>query len=376
MRNAMGVVGLAAGAIVVALIVHYGYVTSAAPKDGALTALTLAAIAVAGLLGPAVALRLWASSSRLAKIGPPLLGVLALAALLATFGNSLGAVASYAERARLAEARRSDEAALASLSAERAALHFAATTDAAVAAARTALVAADAARRSECTGGRGRHCEELAADLIAKRDAYAAIIKERATTERADKLDREAATIRARLDAAPAKPTQPRASAFDLIFKLSAADPVAQRKAAALAAVELLIVLSLFAWEWMRLRPSTTKVIHEAIRGIPVSKKAARREPAASGDLAIFVQDCMRRSGGDTVELRMLYTRFLEWCDERQLSPLPPKRFSEACVARCAEAQIDVRCEGSNVIFLDVSLAPADLSHRYRARPSGRAKIG
>jgi hypothetical protein len=42
---------------------------------------------------------------------------------------------------------------------------------------------------------------------------------------------------------------------------------------------------------------------------------------------------------------------------------LPPKKFSEAFVARCAEAQIDVRCEGQKVLFLDVRLAPTEYWH-------------
>jgi len=72
----------------------------------------------------------------------------------------------------------------------------------------------------------------------------------------------------------------------------------------------------------------------------------------------------MRRAGGENVELRTLYSRFLEWCDAQQLVPLPPKKFSEAFVARCAEADIDVRCEGANVLFLDVKLTPIDYWHR------------
>jgi hypothetical protein len=71
----------------------------------------------------------------------------------------------------------------------------------------------------------------------------------------------------------------------------------------------------------------------------------------------------MRRAGGETVELRTLYSRFLEWCDAQQLAPLPPKKFSQAFVARCAEAQIDVRCEGQKVLFLDVRLAPSEHWH-------------
>ncbi len=367
MRNAIGAFGLAAGAIVVALLARYGYLTGATPKDGALTALSLAAIALGGLVGPAVALRLFWSPLRSAKLLGVLVAMLAFAALLATLGNSLGAIANQAERTQVNEARRGDEAALARIAAERAALRFTPATDAAVASARDALLAADAARRAECDGGRGKHCEELAADVTAKREAFAALFKDRAATERADKLDAEAAGVRARLEAPPAVPAaSPQAGSFEFIVRLPDVDTVTRQHLAVVATIELLIVFSLITWEWRRLRPSTTEVIQQAIRSMPERTPArmAKREPAASGDVAIFVQDCMTRAGGETVELRALYSRFIDWCDAQQLVPLPPKKFSQAFVARCAEAQIDVRCEGANVLFLDVRLTPVDRWHR------------
>ena len=376
MRNAMGAIGLAAAAVVVALVARYGYVTGDTFGDAALTAFSFAAIAIVGLIGPAAALRLFWSSLRAAKLFGVLVAMLACAALLATLGNSLGAVAKHAERVKVAEVRSGDEAALAQITAERATMHFTPTTDAAVASAREAMMAADTARRAECDGGRGKHCEEVAADLGTKRDAFAAVLKDRAATQQADRLDAEAASVRARLNAKPAAHVEePKAAPLGLLIKLPDAGAVTERRIAAIVTGELLIVLMLVAWVWRRWRPSTTEAIHQAVRGIPITAanreaaagdrgRTSKREPAASGDVAIFVQDCMRRAGGENVELRTLYSRFLEWCDAQQLVPLPPKKFSEAFVARCAEADIDVRCEGANVLFLDVKLTPIDYWHR------------
>jgi hypothetical protein len=308
--------------------------------------------------------------SRLGKLFSALLAVLACAALLATVGNSLGAIAKHAERVKAAEVRNGDEAALARILAERAALHLTPTTATAIAAAREAMLAADATRRAECDG-RGKHCEEAAADLATKRDAFAALLKDKAATERADKLDAKAASVRARLNAPP--PEMPKTPPFAAFVKWPDAAAVTQKRIAAVAGGELLIVLLLLSWVWRRVQPSTTEAIHEAIRGLPkagcqtaggrIADRPSKREPAASGDLAIFVQDCMRRAGGESVELRALYSRFLEWCDAQQLVPLPPRKFSEVFVRRCAEADIEVRCEGAKVVFLDVKLAPAEYSH-------------
>jgi len=360
-RNALGALGLAAGAIVVGLLAHNSYITAATPMDGALSALFVAATAVAGIAGPAVALRLALSSLRFAKLWGALASALAAAALLATLGNSLGAIASHAERVHVAEARRNDEAALARVTAEHAALQFNPTSKAAVAEAREAMLAAETKRIEEC-GGRGAHCQEFAAAVAAKRDAFAAVLKDRAAAERAETLDAEAAGIQARLNAAPAVRVQPQPAVVEQIFRAPEAGSVARPYVTKVAAIGLLIAFFLVGWVLLGARPSKTEVIHEAIRTVPVV--TTKREPAGSGDLAIFVQDCMRPAGGETVELRMLYSRFLEWCDAQQLSPLPPKRFSEAFIKRCEEAHIDVRCEGTNVLCLDVRLAPVELWHR------------
>jgi hypothetical protein len=363
MRNAMGALVLAAAAIVVALLGRFGYLGGEAFGDGALKAISYAAIAFVGLIGPALALNLFYSSRRF--LGA-LVAVLAGAAFLATIANSLSALGHHVERVQVADARRDDEAAVAKLEAERAALHYAPVTDAETAAARDAMLAADAARRAECDG-RGRRCEELVAELAVKRDAFAALLKDRAATQQAERLEAEAAAFKAKLQAKPVVPAEkPKAPPLELLVKLPGAETVTQRSLAAVAGSELLIALALLVWEWRRLRPRTTDVIHEALRAMPASGKAAshgKREPAATGDLAIFVQDCMRRAGGENVELRALYSRFLEWCDAQQLAPLPPKKFSEAFVARCAQAQIDVRCEGQKVLFLDVRLAPIERWH-------------
>jgi hypothetical protein len=364
MRTALGALILAAAAIVAALLGRFGYLSGEAFGDGALKAISYAAIAALGLIGPALALNLFYSSHRFLVA---LVAILGCAALLATIGNSLGAIGHHVERVQVADARRDDEAAIARLEAERAALHFAPTTDTEATAARDAMLEADTARRAECDS-RGRRCEELVAALAVKRDAYAALLKDRAATQQAERLDAEVADLRAKLEAkpAPAPAERPKTPPLEFLIKLPDTETVTQQNLAAVAGTELLIALALVIWEWRRLRPRTTDVIHDALRAMPASERTvshAKREPAASGDLAIFVHDCMRRAGGENVELRALYSRFLEWCDAQQLAPLPPKKFSEAFVARCAEAQIDVRCEGQKVLFLDVRLAPTEHWH-------------
>ncbi len=361
-RNAMGAFGLATGAIVVALVARYGYLTSLTPIDRLITALLFSIIAVAALAGPAVAVRFYRSPAGKAKLWGPIAGIVAIAALLANLNNSLGVIGGFAEQARAHAARTNDQDELQRVTTERAALDFAVTTEAVVATARDALLAADAARRTECDEGRGNRCQEFAADVAAKRDAFAALLKHRAATERAEKLDAEAAGIRARLDAAPTARAVGSRAALAQIFRLPDAGSVTWQLVAVAATVELLIAFSLVGWELLRKGPGTTEGVRRPLGKAPVGP--TKREPAGSGHLAVFVHDCMRPAVGESVELRTLYSRFLEWCDEQHLSPLPPAKFSQAFITRCEKAQIDVRCEGANVLCLDVKLAPVELWDR------------
>lgn len=362
-RNAIAAFGLAAGAIVVALVAYYGYVTSDTPTDGTIIAFFFAVIAIGGIAGPAFALHVSRSSLGLAKLWGALAGMLAIAALLANLSNSLGAIADRAERAHVADARRNDQAERDRVTAERAALHFTPTTKAAVTAAREAMMAAEAMRIAECRDRRAKHCKEHQADLAGKRDAFAAVLAGRAETEQAEKLDAEAASIRARLDTVPVEQAVNRqAAALGRIFRLPDADAVTWQQVATVVAAELLIAFSLITWELLRVKPSTVEIIRRAIGRVPMV--ATKREPADSRDVATFVLDCMRPAGGETVELRTLYSRFLRWCDAQQLAPLPPAEFSEAFKTRCEQAQIDVRREGRKVQCFDVKLTPVELWRR------------
>ena len=98
------------------------------------------------------------------------------------------------------ETRADDRAELQRLTAERKALPtFVPTTPDAVRAARDAVTAAERIQVAEC-GKRGPNCRTRESEEQAKRDALATVLTNRATTERAERLDAAMARVRDRLD--------------------------------------------------------------------------------------------------------------------------------------------------------------------------------
>ena len=376
LRALIGLIGLVATAGVTALAAHHGYVTGATLFDRTVAALTFSIVALTGLVGPAVAWRL-CLSSRLKPLGV-LLGIISAAALVtnvthlaaavdkvATKGGNILPPALVATSPPAASATSNDVAKLQRIIAGRAALYFNPTSEDAVGAARAAYMEADAAHRADCSERQNPKCEALAADLASKQAAFLAAAKDRIATVEAEKLDAEAASLRARLGSEPSSPAAQQSQGATVpqpapILELTSPETPSPSHLAIATAGQLAIAFSLILWG-VPGRQSRAAAINQAIADIPI--RAPKREPAGEGDLTLFVRDCISPAGGASVRFRDLYLRFLDWCDEQQLSALPPQKFSQAFVKRCAEAQIEVRCEGADVVCLDVKLVPAHLLH-------------
>jgi hypothetical protein len=377
LKNLIGVLGLMVGAVVIVLVVHKGYATGGMPHDRIATALLYSIIALTGLAGPALAYRLY-RSTKMKPLGV-VLGIISAAALVTNVTNlirtgtvrtvSAAATQSVDTPARVSAsasprvvASNKDEVELQRLTAERAALYFNPTTKAAVAAERAAYMSADAAHRAGCSERQSPKCEELSADLAAKQAAFLATAKDRTATEQAETLDAEIASIHARLATASTPALAEQSGGTNVPRN----DPVPSREKATwqqilgTLAAQLAIACSFIFWS-LPGQPSKSAAIRQAIGDIPA--RPTKRDLASEDDLTKFVHECISPARGESVELRALYLRFLDWCDEQRLSALPPRAFAQAVVRRCAEAQIEVRHHGSDVVCLDVKVAPAHLFH-------------
>jgi hypothetical protein len=137
----------------VSLAARYGYKGADTDIDGAISAVVFGLIALCACLFDAAAVRLWFVRHRL---GAAVTGLIAAAALVVTFTNSLGAIASrsdstQAQRTRAKDDTAADRAELTRITLEQAALAaFSPATEEAVKAARATVEVAEQVRVAEC----------------------------------------------------------------------------------------------------------------------------------------------------------------------------------------------------------------------------------
>jgi hypothetical protein len=146
--------------------------------------------------------RAWAIGRGLAMTA---LGLVAVAYSLTAELSLMAATRAdgAAQRTKAADATTDDRAELARLVAERSSMvAFAQATAETVTAAREAVVAAEVTRAAECSSKRSPRCRAREADEAAARASLAKAIGDKATTDRAAKLDADAAKVRTRLAAA------------------------------------------------------------------------------------------------------------------------------------------------------------------------------
>ena len=143
-------------------------------------------------------LRVWAIGRALAMAALGLVAVAySLTAELSLMAATRGDAA--AERTRATDTAKDDRAELARLTAERSAMPaFGPATADAVTAGREAVTSAASVRAAEC-GKRGPQCRAREADEGVARAALAKVISDKAATDRAGKLDMDAAKVRTRL---------------------------------------------------------------------------------------------------------------------------------------------------------------------------------
>jgi hypothetical protein len=282
-------------------------------------------------------------------------GLLAAVSLGANVVNSLGALAgrndrTQAERIKVRNDARDDRAQLVRLVAERAALVFIPATTESVQAAREAVASAESIRKAECED-RGNRCRQRETDEQVKRDALAAVLANKALTDKATRLDADAAAIRARLDTAPpVHNVDPLADAIGRLVHLPSEVAAAWQKASVVVVVELLIACALMAFE---LLGHQTKVTAREIE----PKRAGNVTPIESarplGAVAKLMVACPQPDDQAHVVIADLYEPYTAWCSRESLRQLSAGRFEEQVIALCERGGFElsrirgkVRCRG------------------------------
>ena len=249
MRLLFGCLAVVLGAVSIALAARYGYKGADTTIDGLISAVVFGSIALCAFIFDAAAVRLWFMRHH---VGAIVIGVIAAAALVVTFTNSLGAIAArgdttQAERRKAKTDSAADLADLKRIARERDGMVFAPVTAEVVQAAREAVRSAEEIRQRECGAGdprqRGPNCRQRESEEQAKRDALAAVLANKALTDRAAKLDQDAETVRAKLGKAPpVEKANPLGETLELLLGAAAAALTAWQQAVVAAVFELCLV--------------------------------------------------------------------------------------------------------------------------------------
>jgi hypothetical protein len=110
MRVLFGCLAVLLGVVSITLAARYGWKTADTVVDGFISAIVFGLVALCAFLFDAAGVRLWFMGHRLGSV---VIGLIAASALVVTFTNSLGTIASradmtLAERTKLADARQDD----------------------------------------------------------------------------------------------------------------------------------------------------------------------------------------------------------------------------------------------------------------------------
>lgn len=378
MRNALGSFGAIGGAVVVTMAALYGFTTSDTAINGVVVGFFFAIIALGGVAGPAAVVHLAAHLRRWAKVWALPAALVVVCAIVGNLSNSLGALAGradkmLAERANVADTTKDDRAELKRVAAERTAMTFTRATADTVKAARVAVEAAERTRIAECGNGdprqRGLNCRLRETEEQASRNALSTVLANADMTEQAEKLDADAAAIRARLEKAqPVQSVNPLADALGHILSMPAAAAATWRDFFLVAIAELLIAGSLAAYEGLRhsaevksppVAPPRVDIslAVDADDEVPLLPAPPLRDPSCD-DVTRFLLASLKRARGATVTWAELYVGYRRWCGAHSpaLAPIDPEAFGRKLDQLRSENIFRARMKGQDVHCLDVQL--------------------
>jgi len=375
MRALFGCLAVLLGAVSIALAARYGYKGADTLVDGVISAVVFGAIALCAFLFDAAAVRLWFMGHRL---GSAAIGLIAAAALVVTFTNSLGAIAArgdttLAERTKAVDARKDDRAELARITAERAAIVFVPATEDAVRISREMVSAAERTRKAECGDGdpkqRGKNCRQRESEEADARTALTATIANKAATDRATKLDADIRAVRKRLDGveAVANPN-PLGTTLELMLGTGATTLTTWQQTIITAVFELCLVGIMVIFELLgqgkqgavAASPSPAQEPDQAseiVTSAPVlaaPRKTARKGSKSSngGSVKSFVRDHLfPADDGERVDIKALMHTYRKWCAEKGIAPVELNGFLDEVEQLCGKLGIRIEAGDDQRVY-------------------------
>jgi hypothetical protein len=377
MRLLFGWLAVVLGAVSIALAARYGYKGADTIIDGVISAVVFGAIALCAFIFDAAAVRLWFMRHH---VGAIVIGVIAAAALVVTFTNSLGAIAgrgdtTQAERRKAKTDSATDLAALKRIARERDGMVFMPVTAEVVRAANEAVRSAEEIRQRECGAGdpkqRGPNCRQRESEEQAKRDSLAAVLANKALTDRAAKLDQDAETVRAKLGKSPpVEKANPLGETLELLLGAAAAALTAWQQAVVAAVFELCLVGVMVIFELLGQATTQTKAAPDyrqpdskAIAAPTVAKPSApspgrsRSKPTpALASVKAFIGERVSPADGERVEMKALVQEYRAWCAGRGSGAVDLEIFLEEVERVCRKVGIEIVNDAQRVFCLNVKV--------------------
>jgi len=389
MRLLFGWLAAFLGAVSIALAARYGYKGADTTIDGVISAVVFGSIALCAFIFDAAAVRLWFMRHH---VGAIVIGVIAAAALVVTFTNSLGAIAArgdttQAERRKAKTDSAADLADLKRIARERDGMVFVPVTAEVVRAASEAVRSAEEIRQRECGAGdprqRGPNCRQRETEEQAKRDALAAVLANKALTDRAAKLDQDAETVRAKLGkAAPVEKANPLGETLELLLGAAAAALTAWQQAVVAAVFELCLVGVMVIYELLGqaaggrvTNRQKTDLEHRQLDREPTpAKTVAKPPPSPSGrtrpkpaptlaSVKAFIAERVSPADGDRVEMKALVQEYRAWCAGKGSGPVDLESFLEEVEKVCRKVRIEIVNDAQRVFCLNVKIDAVESSN-------------
>ena len=374
MRALFGGLAVILGAISIALAARYGYKGADTVVDGTISAVVFGAVALCAFLFDAAAVRLWFMRHRLGAVA---IGLIAAAALVVTFTNSLGAIAgradtTQAQRQNLTDSRADNRRELKRLEDALAKLGgFTPADEETVNAAKRAADTASSNRQAECDK-RGPLCKQREIDEASAATALANTTTAKATTDRAKKLETDIGTVKAKLETnQTVGHANPLGNALAKLIG-SAADVLTAWQQAVVAAVfELCLVGVMVIYELLgqTRQPGAVRVLdtanHAANLPPPVKTAAKTSKPSKGGGVKGFFRAYLFPADAvDRVDVKSLMHTYRGWCAEKGLAPVDLNAFLDEIEKLCGKLGIKIEVgEDQRVYCLGVRIATPAAAH-------------
>ena len=238
--------------------------------------------------------------------------------------------------------------------------NYAPTDQAAVDAARRAADAATVAKERECGNGdpkqRGKFCREKEESERVAADALRKATAEKATTDRASKIERDIRALREQLSAGETVASaNPLGNALSLLIG-SAADVLTARLQAIIALVfELCLVGLMVSYEALG-HKSEPEPVRAALPPGPKLQLIASNPSRPVGSVKRILTDNLDHSPGQKVEIAELGKRYRDVCKAEGKCAVSQDEFIDEAAAFCEAVGIKRKTIGVHLYLINVQL--------------------